>query len=266
MNVEEDVPHVLAVRHGTLRTTRDHVFHESTAPDGSPITLDYHAWIARVAGRTVLIDLGFSAAEAERRGRLPTLSLSSVHRRLGIADDFDGDVILTHLHYDHTGRVAELPRARFHVAAAELEHWLDRGADDGLLSADDLEALRLARRQGRVIAHEGEFSLSPAVRALPAPGHTPGQLMVRIAMEGAPGILITSDAAHLDEEYEHDLPFHAMTDVEAARRSYALIRARRATGDVILTGHQAGTVERYAPSTGPHVARIDLPESRRRTM
>jgi glyoxylase-like metal-dependent hydrolase (beta-lactamase superfamily II) len=257
-----DSPHiddyvVVVVRHGTWTTTRARAFlHPGRGgrPD-EPYTLDYYFWVVRNGRRSILVDTGFSADEALRRGRTPTLDVSSALTALGFTPDWAGDVVLTHCHYDHTGHLDSLPRARIHMSASEYTFWLDSSAgytaqNRSLACPSDIDALRRADRQGRLIVHSGDHHLAPGIALLLAPGHTPGQLMVRINTRHGP-VLLTSDAAHFDEEYLHDRPFHHMTDLRQAAATYAAIRRMRDDGAHIVTGHQCGLLDRYPAAEPP---------------
>ncbi|TSA12637.1 MAG: MBL fold metallo-hydrolase, partial [Betaproteobacteria bacterium] len=59
--------------------------------------------------RTFVIDTGFDAQVAERRGRKMLLSPDIGLQRLGVTAAQVREVIITHLHYDHVGNFALFP-------------------------------------------------------------------------------------------------------------------------------------------------------------
>ncbi|MFI7635928.1 MBL fold metallo-hydrolase [Nonomuraea sp. NPDC049400] len=71
---------------------------------------------------TVVIDTGIARARAERAPGLRYLS-SPVEAlaRLDVAADAVDHVVLTHLHYDHTGTAKEFTSARYVLQRAELQ-------------------------------------------------------------------------------------------------------------------------------------------------
>jgi glyoxylase-like metal-dependent hydrolase (beta-lactamase superfamily II) len=75
--------------------------------------------------------------------------------------------------------------------------------------------------------------------------------MVRVETRGGI-VLLASDAAHFDEEYLDDRPFTSMTDPDAALSTYAELRRRRSRGEEIVTGHEAGLIDRYAGTAEPY--------------
>src|SRR3546814_20896198 len=77
-------------------------------------SMDYFVWAGVGGGRTVVVDIGFDAAEAGPRKRdflrCPTEGL----RLIGIEAENVEQVVVTHLHYDHAGNIDKFPNARFH--------------------------------------------------------------------------------------------------------------------------------------------------------
>ncbi|HUX26162.1 MAG TPA: MBL fold metallo-hydrolase, partial [Burkholderiales bacterium] len=100
---------VYAIRYATLaRKAADNFIGGDPHEDGSP--LDYFVWLARSPSRTFVIDTGFDARVAERRGRSMLLAPDIGLSRLGVLAAEVRDVIITHLHYDHVGNFALFPQ------------------------------------------------------------------------------------------------------------------------------------------------------------
>ena len=242
---------VVIVRHGTL-TRGAMIVDRDGGRAGEPLTLDYYFWIVLDPAGTVLVDCGYSAQEAAARGRTIARAPEEVFATFGLDEQWEGDVVLTHLHYDHTGAIDRFPRARLHVADAEMAFRRAGGcSDEHLTAAADLAALADADADRRLLRHDGAVHLRDGIDLIPAPGHTPGQLMVRVETRGGV-VLLASDAAHFDEEYLDDLPFTSMTDPDAALLTYADLRRRRDRGEEIVAGHEAGLIDRYAGSAEPY--------------
>ena len=60
-------------------------------------------------GRNILVDTGFNAEEAGVRSRKLTLNPAEALTRFGVSPEAIGDVIVTHLHYDHAGNLDLFP-------------------------------------------------------------------------------------------------------------------------------------------------------------
>ena len=63
--------------------------------------------------------------------------------RLGVDAADVRDVVLTHLHYDHSGHLAAFPRARFWVQDDELAFWTGRHAGRGAIGLEPPSSPRL---------------------------------------------------------------------------------------------------------------------------
>ncbi len=145
-------------------------------------------------------------------------------------------VILSHAHPDHIGGVINsrgrpaFPSARHVVWEREWEFWMTGRADVSSLQlpGDFRGAIRnTARRCLEAVRFqlepiEGETEIVPGVRALPAPGHTPGHLAILIE-SGGERLLNVADAAahplHLEEPgWENGFDLQP-ADAEATRRS-----------------------------------------------
>ena len=93
-------------------------------PHDGPMPLDYFVWLIREAGknagREIVVDTGFSAAVAAKRGRehlrCPTAGLGL----LGVDSRKIKDVVITHLHYDHVGNFDLFPAAALHLQDLEM--------------------------------------------------------------------------------------------------------------------------------------------------
>lgn len=85
--------------------------------------MDYFFWLLRRGGETILIDSGFAPGVGKRRGRTPLHAPVEALKRLGVEPETVSAVVVTHLHYDHTGNLAAFPGAELIVPGKELEFW-----------------------------------------------------------------------------------------------------------------------------------------------
>ncbi len=162
-----------------------------------------NAFLIRSGGRVALVDTGCGPAK-------PTVGLLPANlAAAGIALDRIDTVLMTHLHPDHWGGLADadgkaaFPNAEVKLHAAEHAYWHD---DTAMMRLDDparrkmffLDArARLAPYRDRTcLFTEGE--VFPGVRAIPLPGHTPGHTGFLIA-SGRESLLIWGDIVHVQE-------------------------------------------------------------------
>ena len=87
-----------------------------------PHAMDYFIWVLKSGDQVILVDTGYDPVEAKRRGRAilrpPVKALEAV----GVMPDEVKDVIVTHLHYDHAGCLADFPNATLHIHPTELAY------------------------------------------------------------------------------------------------------------------------------------------------
>jgi glyoxylase-like metal-dependent hydrolase (beta-lactamase superfamily II) len=131
-------------------------------PHDGPMPMDYFVWALRDGGRTIVIDTGFDAAMASKRDRKLTRPVAEGLKAAGIDPASVGDVVLTHLHYDHAGNHDAFPGARYHVQDREMEYCTGRCMCHSTLrhpfELDDVTAMMGKLFQGRVTFHNGARS------------------------------------------------------------------------------------------------------------
>lgn len=100
-------------------------------------------------------------------------------------------VLLTHAHPDHVGGNTHangdvlFPNARWVMSESEWEFWMGGQAETALPEDSKAVLLGFAQRnlgpiKERLTLVTGEQEVQPGIRIVPAPGHTPGHMVVRI--------------------------------------------------------------------------------------
>jgi glyoxylase-like metal-dependent hydrolase (beta-lactamase superfamily II) len=141
-------------------------------------------------------------------------------------------VVLSHLHFDHCGGLAELPNAKIVVQAREWAAGADR----------DLAARHYLRRNYFDLGHErleieGEHDLfgDATLTCLPSPGHTPGHQSLRVRGQQGEFILV-ADACY-NREVVQARTFPPGADAAACNRSLDALLALRGPDAVMIWGH-----------------------------
>lgn len=230
----------------------------------APFPLDYFVWVVRNAQRTIVIDTGFDAAEAAKRGRRVQRAPAEALALLGIDAATITDVVITHLHYDHAGTLSAFPQARFHLQAAEMVYatgpCMCHAHLKAPFTADHVCAMVQNVYSGRVIFHDGDAEIAPGVTLHKIGGHSRGLQSVRV-MTGTGPVVLASDASHFYENFEKGKVFPITIDIEDVLNGYKRLIALAGSSRRVVPGHDPLVLARYpsfSAATQGIVHRLDL--------
>ncbi|MGX7680822.1 MBL fold metallo-hydrolase [Jatrophihabitans sp. DSM 45814] len=181
--------------------------------------------IVQLGNRNVLIDTGPVGARGLLRRRLSELHLA--------CEDIT-DVVLTHLHHDHSINWPMFTAARIHVSRRELQWTLD--LPPGIEPTPEFYAAALAARADTALLDDTD-EIVPGIRTELVPGHTPGSIIVRIDT-GEGEVIFLGDAAKYRAELM-SLRVAATSDSDASRQSLELIlqRWQEDPRTIVMPGH-----------------------------
>ena len=239
---------VLAIRYGTRMTTRGACYVDDGRLDDpdAPLGMDYFFWLLRGDAGTILVDTGFDPAVGERRGRTTLVTPAEALDRLGVSTEQIHLLVLTHLHYDHSGNVRTVPEAELLVQERDLEFWEGPGSEGEHAVHVEPDELREVGEHDLTLLDGGAI-VAPGVAAILVGGHSPGQQALVVNGVERP-VLLASDAVHYYEELERRLPFAIYVDLDEMRAGYELLAAlARETGAVLVPGHDPAVAERFPP-------------------
>lgn len=244
---------VLAVRIGNRTATRSRVYlnYFYYGESDGEMPMDYYFWIIRDGARTVVVDTGFNERSGAVRNRTMTTPPAQALKHLGVDPETVEHVVLTHLHYDHSGNIDLFPEARFWIAKDELEFWESpfgaRTLFESASESEDIAAVRQISAQGRLEQIHGEAEVLPGIRVIQVGGHTAGQTIVAVDTE-AGEVLLASDAVHYHEELDSDRPFTESADLAGTYAAFDVIRARVKAGARLIPGHDPRVMQEYPPA------------------
>lgn len=244
---------ILAVRYATRRFKRSETFfryHTYGEPDGD-LQMDFFFWVVRDGAATVLVDTGSHRDALARRPAIEVLVTPvDAVRQLGIDPADVSRVVATHFHFDHIGNVSAYPNARITFQRRELEFWTDvygtRPPQAFSAEADEIATLTSAMAEGRVDVVDGDAEVADGISVRLVGGHCPGQVLTVVA--GPRPVVLASDAIHMYEEMDRDMPYELFTDLVQLYRTYAELRHLRDTRAVVVAGHDPQVMTRFTPT------------------
>jgi N-acyl homoserine lactone hydrolase len=149
-------------------------------------------------------------------------------------------VLLSHLHWDHTGAVGRFPDAVHIVQRREFEYAFapDWFATDAFARRDfDLPGLNWYFLEGSETDCYDLFG-DGTIRILLTPGHSVGHQSFLVTLPKTGSVLLTIDAAYtMDHWQEKALPSFATSTIEAVRSVKKLRQVARQTDALVVTGH-----------------------------
>jgi glyoxylase-like metal-dependent hydrolase (beta-lactamase superfamily II) len=227
--------------------------------------MDYFVWLLRgPEGREILVDTGFDAATAARRGRTILRPVADCLRAVGTTPEAIRDVVVTHLHYDHAGNLDLFPNATFHIQDREMSFATGRHMCSHCVrhpfEVEDVVRLVRAVYADRVAFHDGEVEVAPGVTLHGVGGHSGGLQMVRIATGRGP-LVIAGDASHYYANMARENPFPIVFDLGAMVQGWRRAKAL-AGGDesLVIPGHDPLVRRRFPAVDGnAEATRLDLP-------
>jgi glyoxylase-like metal-dependent hydrolase (beta-lactamase superfamily II) len=245
---------VSAVRYATRSARRSEIYYHFEAygePDAE-LGMDYFFWLLRDGARVVLVDSGYSVEAGDRRGRTTLCPPADALARAGVEPAHVGHLVLTHLHYDHTGLVEAFAGVPITAHRRELDFWTSSLAAKpqlaNLIEPEEIEtvasAAQLTVLDGRTVP------VDDGIEAFCVGGHSPGQLVLVVDAAGGP-VVLASDAIHYYEELERDWPFGVFVDLGALYDGYTTLRELAARpGAVLVAGHDPEVCERFPSEDG----------------
>jgi glyoxylase-like metal-dependent hydrolase (beta-lactamase superfamily II) len=261
--MSQDVHEVYAVRYGhhARPASENYVFGD---PHDADEPLSYYVWVVRGRHGDIVVDTGFDAAMAVRRGRTLVRPVEDGLAAIGVRPDAVEDVVITHLHYDHAGNHGLLPRARYHLQDAEMAYATGRcmGHAHARVPFEAEDVVQMVRRvfDGRVTFHDGAEEIVPGVTVHRIGGHSRGLQAVRVLTRRG-HVVLASDATHLYSHFETGRVFPIVDSVSDVLEGYRTLRRLASSTAHVIPGHDPAVADRYpaaAPGLEGWVMRLDV--------
>ncbi|MBB3674707.1 N-acyl homoserine lactonase family protein [Modestobacter versicolor] len=252
---------VLAFAYGFRTGLRGQHFlgHDERSTEPHPTA--YYVWLAVSDRHVVMVDAGIGR---DRAATMPGMSYlgSPVEllAQVGVTPDQVDRAVLTHLHYDHTGTVADLPAATYVVQETEWQYWTGPWPqritrERWLWSPEDLAHLGAAERQGRLQVVDGDVELLPGLSLHLVGGHTAGMQVVRLRT-GLGHVVLASDASHFYENLGTDRPAPLLHCTTAVHGAFDRISELADRLELVVPGHDPAVLERHPAATPALTGRV----------
>jgi glyoxylase-like metal-dependent hydrolase (beta-lactamase superfamily II) len=230
--------------------------------------LDYFVWAIVGAAGTIIVDTGFDTTVGERRGRQIVTPVPNALKRIGIAPESVRDVIVTHLHFDHSGNCDLFPNARYHLQDREMEYATGRCMCHSQLrhSYEEDYVVAMVRKvfAGRAEFHDGTGEIAPGITVHHIGGHAKGLQCVRVKTKRG-HVVLASDATHLYAHMDEGRIFPTTYNLAEVLEGYRTLRRLASSPQHVVPGHDPEVTRRYpAAKTGLEnlVVRLDVEPKR----
>ena len=225
--------------------------------DGSTLRLSVHALLVEAPGMRLVVDtcIGNDRPREITGGRaLATPFLEQLGAAGWSRDSVDG-VVCTHLHTDHVGWntmlangswVPTFPQARYFIGRHEYEFWSTCDDEEQQTMLGD--SIKPILDAGLVELVEPDHVISPELRLIPSPGHTPGHVCVLIESEGERAVITGDIAHHPSQIARHEWSF-SDSDHRVAVNTRSRLFAEWADQPILVIGSH------FSAPTAGHVRR-----------
>ncbi len=224
----------------------------------APLDASVNAYLVKPPGNTnklIMVDAGSGELYGPTLNKLVT-SLNAV----GYEPEQITDILLTHIHTDHSGGLMDgnrivFPNAVVHADKREVEYWLNPANRDK--SKGDKEQLKRLFREaaakvkpifdaGKIKTFDGDTQLFPGIRSIATPGHTPGHNFYALESKGEK-IVFFGDIMHVAEVQFPNPSVTIMFDSDSAA---AATQRKKAFADAAKNGYWIAPAHVSFPGIG----------------
>lgn len=206
-------------------------------PGRNALKLSIHSWLIRAGGRSILIDTCVGNHKARPTRPKWHLMESRYLARLaeaGVRPEEIDVVMCTHLHADHVGWNTRLdngrwiptfPKARYVFSKADYDHYLalDREGKAPANHGSFRDSVLPVVEAGLAQMVSGATVLDEHLSLEPAPGHTPGSVVVKLASQGKSAFFPGDVLHHAIQVYHPEWNSFVCADAAKARQSRRMV-------------------------------------------
>ena len=188
-------------------------------------------------------------------------------RKLGFDPADIRKILISHMHYDHTGNNGLFPNARYHLQDAEMNFVTGRcmchAQARGGFMIEDVVAMVRRLYDGHLCFHDGDEELFPGITLHHMPGHTRGLQAVSVKTKRGT-VVLASDAAHFYAHIRQRRVFPFVDSITDVLEGYNKLEKLAPTLDHIVPGHDPLITQLYPafkPETKGWIHRVDVDQA-----
>jgi len=226
-----------------------------------------NAYLIQLDNKLILVDTGAGELLGPKLDKLPD-SL----RAAGVQPEQITDILLTHIHPDHSGGLTVggrrvFPNATVHVNKMELDYWTNKSLGEKapeptktfFQQADQTVSPYI--KSGQVKTFDAGVELFPGLRTIAGYGHTPGQTYYVLESNGEK-LVFWGDTLHVQDVQFTDPSVTVKFDVDpkaaAAQRKLAFADAAK-NGYLVALDHVYFPGIGHIQKEGDHYRWIPVP-------
>jgi len=211
--------------------------------EGDAVPTSVNAYLVNTGEKLVLVDTGAAKLFGPTLGNLLANIAASGYK----PEQVDA-VLITHMHPDHVGGLMNegklaFPNATVHADQHDADFWLAQAnldkapADAKGFFQGAMASLNPYVSGGKMKPFNGNTTLFPGIRAVAAPGHTPGHTVYSIESKGSK-LVLWGDLMHVAAVQfpEPQITIAFDTDSKAAAEQRAKAYADAAQGRYLVAG------------------------------
>jgi glyoxylase-like metal-dependent hydrolase (beta-lactamase superfamily II) len=217
-------------------------------------------WLIRGNDRNILVDSGFYHDRFFRDWHVNDFTKpSDTLKLLGLKPEDITDVIISHMHWDHSDGMDLFPNARIWIQKDELQYysgeaWQSKDTHGGIDPDDVLTIVKL-NTEGRVSMVNGDVQeIIPGVTCYTGGRHTYASQYVGVRTS-AGTVVLASDNVYLYENLEKHVPIAATLDAVSNLRAQDRMKQLATNPGLIIPGHDPAVMAKF-PKVAPGVVKI----------
>jgi glyoxylase-like metal-dependent hydrolase (beta-lactamase superfamily II) len=181
--------------------------------------------------RKILVDTGIGKKYDEKFKNIYAVDNFSIDEALmqkGFQPDEISDVVLTHLHFDHTGGSTKIENNSVVPTFKKAKYYIQKTQFDWALNPSDKDRASFIKEDflplkdfNQVVLTDGSFKLDDEIEILISNGHTPSQQHLKIS-DGKKTLFYCGDliptSAHIPFPYVMSYDLYPMTTIEEKKK------------------------------------------------